>query len=187
MAIIKIDVDGVLRNSFQTMCDVYNREFGTNMTVADIRNYDCSISFPLIEKNIGISANEYFFIAMASEVFLGPAYPGAAENIERLANAGHQIEICSYQPTLASQRLTFDFLEREKIYYDGIHFTRNKWMVTGDYIIDDNPEFLEDERENVRKICVRHSFNDSVTNMIKANNFKEAVDLVFRIENPSGK
>jgi uncharacterized HAD superfamily protein len=181
MAIIKIDVDGVLRNSFQTMCDVYNRDFDTNMTTNDITDYNCSVSFPLIEQNMDISANEYFFWVHADEVFLGPAYPGAAESIKRLHDAGNRIEICSYQPSVICQRLTLDFLEREKILYDGIHFTSDKWLVKSDYIIDDNPDFITDEREEARKICITHPFNKHIL-VIRADNIVKAADLIIKME-----
>ena len=32
MKIVKIDVDGVIRNMFDNMCDIYNKEFNENLT-----------------------------------------------------------------------------------------------------------------------------------------------------------
>ena len=38
--IIKVDVDGVIRNMFDNMCKVYNNCFNEHMTVEDIFDYD---------------------------------------------------------------------------------------------------------------------------------------------------
>ena len=48
--IIKVDVDGVLRDIITTMCQIYNEEFNTNVKLCDVKEYDVSLSFPLIEK-----------------------------------------------------------------------------------------------------------------------------------------
>ena len=59
--IIKIDVDGVIRDIFTVMCKIYNEDFKENITVDNIFDYDVDKVFTKIKENWGISATEYFF------------------------------------------------------------------------------------------------------------------------------
>ena len=68
---VKVDVDGVIRNSFQVMCDLYNDEILPNvemmgegevkrMTVDDITDYDVEVSFPEVRHVTGRPAKKFF-------------------------------------------------------------------------------------------------------------------------------
>ena len=78
MNIVKIDVDGVIRNMFDNMCEIYNQRFKENKTVDDIWDYDVEKVFPKIKEELDISAAEYFFQLHAKELFLdNEPYEGA--------------------------------------------------------------------------------------------------------------
>ena len=170
---VKVDVDGVLRNSFQVMCDLYNEHILPNvgmmtdnkirqMTVDDITDYDVEVSFPEIKNVAGCSAAKYFFEQHAEEVFgTAPAYDRVTDAIQLLHDMGARIEICSFQPTQAGRDYTMQFLNDNDIWFDAIHFTNEKWRVKSDWIIDDCLTFLNDERENAWKICIDRPFNQS--------------------------
>ena len=77
---VKVDVDGVIRNSFQVMCDLYNKEILPDvgmmgegelkhMTVDDITDYDVEVSFPEVRHVTGRPAKKFFFEQHAKEVF----------------------------------------------------------------------------------------------------------------------
>ena len=166
--IFKIDVDGVLRDSFQAMCDLYNHEFedyldfGSDnmMTVEDIKDYNVDVSFPFIKEKLGIPAKEFFFHIHAKEVFYdAKLYPGAADALKMLHDNGAIIEICSYQPTKEGRKYTLKFLDDNDFYFDGVHFTHDKWKVSSDWMIDDCIDFLNDKRETSQKICIDRPFN----------------------------
>ena len=59
--VVKVDVDGVIRNMFDKMCSLYNVLFEDDKTVDDIKDYDVDKSFPKIKEKLGISANKFFF------------------------------------------------------------------------------------------------------------------------------
>ena len=49
------------------------------------------------------------------------------------------------------------------IYYDDICFTRDKDLINGDIIIDDNPEFLDKEDNGIYKVCISAPYNEDFT------------------------
>lgn len=177
--IIKIDIDGVIRNTFQGMLDVYNREFDDYKKLADITSYDTDKSFPRIQKELGIPGNKFFFELNGKEVFSSEPLPGAIEAINRLHDAGHEISICSHQPKVVGRETTIDFLDGQQVKYDSLHFTQNKWQVYGDVIIDDNPDFLHHARETAFPIGIRYPFNKDITWGVWRKNLSEAVDWIF--------
>ena len=177
--IIKIDIDGVIRNTFQGMLDVYNREFGEDKTLADITDYDTDISFPRIRRELGIAGNTFFFEMHGREVFSAPPLPGAIEAVSRLRDAGHEISICSHQPKVVGRETTIDFLDGHRLKYDSLHFTCDKWQVYGDVIIDDNPQFLHHSRETAFPVGIRYLFNRDVTWGVWRKSLVEAADWIL--------
>ena len=181
--IIKIDIDGVIRNISETMCELYNTVFKENITEEDITDYDVDISFPKVKECLGNSAAKFFFADNSHLIFRNSnPYKDAKEAIDRLMDQGHKVVIVTWQRTLQNKIDTLDFLERNNIKYDDICFTRDKWMIEGDWLIDDNPEFLKDEREKSKKIVIDMPYNkdDDFIHCIRTNTLKEAVDYILR-------
>ena len=182
--IIKIDVDGVIRNMFDSMCDVYNKEFNESLTVNDIFNYDVDIVFHRIKDELNISAAEFFFEIHAKELFLdSQPYEGAKDSIEKLMKNGHKVVIVTWQYTLENKLYTLMFLEKNKIPYDDICFTKDKWMIKSDWMVDDNPEFIMDKRDESKKILIRMPYNKGIKfEGIRAKNLVNAIDSILKTE-----
>lgn len=180
--IIKVDMDGVVRNIFDKMCELYNSSFNKHLTVDDIFDYNVEIVFPKIREEIGMSAADYFFKLYGWHLFLyGKPYDGVREALEKLQKEGHKIVIVTWQYTLENKIRTLKFLDNNHIPYDDICFTKDKWMIEGDWIIDDNPEFILDKREKANKILINMPYNKHINdyNGIRANNLCEAVETLL--------
>lgn len=177
---IKVDVDGVIRNMFDNMCKVYNNCFKEHMTVEDIFDYDVDIVFPRIKKELGMSAADFFFKLNGKNLFLySEPYDGVKEALETLRKKGHKVVIVTWQFTLDNIMNTLRFLYINEIPYDDICFTRDKWMIQGDWLIDDNPEFLLDEREKSKKIMINMPYNKEYqSKFLFANNLSEVVQIL---------
>ena len=183
--IIKIDVDGVIRNINETMCGIYNQLFNENLTTENILEYDVDKTFKRIQEEMGLTACDYFFDLSSKEVFLNsPPYDGVREAIMDLRHAGHKVVIVTWQYSFENKYNTLLFLQKNKIPYDDICFTRDKWMIQGDWLIDDNPEFITDEREKSRKIMINMPYNKTVCNFFctRTNNLRQAVDIILEQE-----
>lgn len=182
--IIKIDVDGVIRNINETMCKMYNDLFDENLTVEDMFDYDVEKVFNKVKEKLGITAVDYFFDRSARSIFLNSnPYDGVREAIQKLRNAGHKVVVVTWQFSLQNKYYTLLFFKKNKIPYDDICFTRDKWMIQGDWLIDDNPEFIEDKRDKSKKILINMPYNKKVIPFLqRANNLQEAVDIILKRE-----
>jgi 5'(3')-deoxyribonucleotidase len=176
---VKVDIDGVLRNTFSAMIDLYNNEFGESLKVTDIISYDSDVSFPLIREKLGKPGNTWFFKEHPRECFLAPAFPGVSEALSNLRLKGWEIVICTNQPTEAGRRYTLQFLEDNKIPYDELHFTKSKHLVAGDYLIDDAPEFLTAPSQELEsRICIDYPFNQGIPSDFRVKSLVEAVKIL---------
>lgn len=182
MKIVKIDIDGVIRNIFDSMCEIYNNVFNENIKVDDIFEYDVDLSFPEIKKRLGISASNYFFELWGTRIFLeSNPYEMVKESIEKLKNNGYKIVLVTWQYTFDNKLNTIKFLEYNSIPYDDICFTKDKWMIKGDWIIDDNIDFIMDSNEKSNKILIDMPYNKKENgDFYRAKNLFEAVDKIIK-------
>ena len=179
--IVKIDVDGVIRNMFDNMCKVYCNWFGDYLTADDIFDYDVDKVFPKVKLNLGISAAEFFFRMHTKEVFLlSKPYSKVKEAIDKLMANGHKVVIVTWQYTFENKLNTLFFFNNNDIHYDDICFTKDKWMIEGDWLIDDNPEFILDDRDKSKKIMINMPYNKETEYYgIRANDLYEAVNMIL--------
>ena len=179
--IVKIDMDGVIRDILTPMCDIYNHLCKENVQPKDINVYNVNEFFVKMWDEFLFKPSDHFFNYMANDVFLNKAkpYEGVREAILRLQEVGFKVVIVTWQETLKNKLLALEFLDRYNIPYDDICFTRDKYMIGGDVLIDDNPEFLDDPRDKSLKLCVEYAYNNHVRNALKVDSLEDAVDLLL--------
>ena len=163
--VFKIDMDGVIRDMFYPMLCLYNNRYGENLSLDDIVEYDVNVVFPKCMEIDGIRASEFFFGENSREVFLDGSFPyeGVAYWLNELRKYGHRVVIVTMQYGILNKEYALRFLDRYNIGYDDIMFTSEKWMVSGDYLVDDNPLFLEDPRDNSAKVVIDMPYNREVS------------------------
>lgn len=184
--IIKIDVDGVIRNIVGAICNRYNMVFDENVMPDEITDYDINNSFPLIKEVLHKKPTDYFFIEHGREIFRDNVLPfdDPAKSISCLREAGHKVIIVTWQFTTDNKKYTLDFLDDWKIEYDDICFTRDKHLINGDIIIDDNPEFLLHSNEESLKMCINRPYNvGKCDDILKFNSLKEVTDYILNNQN----
>jgi 5'(3')-deoxyribonucleotidase len=157
---IKVDIDNVIRDMSGEMVTLYNSVYKDKLkkkfTKDDIIDYDVNISFPLCENN----ARKFFFDTYAESVYkAAKPMKNATNGLNRLKEMGHEIIIVSYQPTLKSKEYTLEWLKKWNIQYDALVFTNkeDKTIIPADYIIDDNPKFLD--MDPAKKVCIDWVYN----------------------------
>lgn len=167
--IIKIDVDGVIRDIITAMCDIYNERFNCDLNPTDVTDYDINLNFPKIYRQTGKQPTEYFFKDNAELIFntVSRPFDGVKEAIDSLRNNGHKVVIVTWQFNLENIKHTLEFLDRYSIQYDDICFTHDKWMIKGDYLIDDNPAFIMDKRDSSKKIVIDTPYNRNIPEIHK--------------------
>ena len=186
--VVKIDIDGVIRDISTTMVALYNETFKTNMTVDRLIHYDVDDSFPrfrMLFPNQKNPAVKFFFEQHAEDVFLhSEPYYIARYAINKLQTYGYKVVLVTWQTSKKNKQYTLDFLEYNGIPYDDICFTRDKWIVNGDWMIDDNPEFLMDERDSSRMIKIVHPYNKHFhdDNIVEAASIAYAVNYIIKAD-----
>lgn len=133
-----IDVDDTLRDTSTRMLEIYNKEFNASLTVSDLKWYDVDASYPLVREKYGISGDEWFFDRMGDDLFLDAGIlPGAKEAVDILSRYG-KIIICTYQRSIDNKLQCVRWLDNHGIQYNGLVFTKDKYLVKGDVMIDDH-------------------------------------------------
>ena len=161
--VIKIDVDGVLRDMLSAMCGIYNAVYNDNIQPCDVKDYDVDVSFPKCKEKDGISAKYFFFNEYEYEVYnCADVLPKAKEAIDILHNLGYYIVIVSNQESYLNQHDTLVWLDNKNIYYDSICFTKDKSIIKGDIMVDDCVENLKQCDNNEEElICVTAPYNEN--------------------------
>lgn len=182
--IIKIDVDGVIRDMLGALCKLYY-SFDPDINREHITEYSVNHSFPKIWQDIGIEAHDYFFKHHVEDVNFNMAVPihGAKEAIEMLWKCGHKIVIATKQDSVKSKISTIRFLNLYDIYYDDICFTKDKWLIQSDYMIDDNPEFLKDNREGTpqeNRLIIDAPYNFGCTDFRRFSSLMDAAEYILK-------
>lgn len=137
--VIALDVDGVLRMNLGTISDIYNRNFGQNISEGDWKSYDVGVVLPEIEKQTGIPAAQWLFQDHSEEIFRdAPAYDRASACVAILRKIA-DVVIITYQRSMKNKIHTMEFLENNMIGYEGLYFTKDKSMLKCDWLVDDNP------------------------------------------------
>jgi 5'(3')-deoxyribonucleotidase len=181
--IIKIDVDGVLRDMLSMMCEIYNKCYNENLKPEDVKDYDVDVSFTKCKEEDGISAKYFFFNEYAYEIYnCADVLPKAKEAMDILHNLGHYIIIVTNQESYLNKHDTLVWLDNNDIYYDSICFTDRKDLVHGDIIVDDNPEFLDMCDDNEKKILIDAPYNKNIDKYQRFNSLYEYARFLEKIK-----
>lgn len=183
--VIKIDVDGVIRDIVSAMCEIYNIRFDGDLCPSDIVDYNINTNFPKIWQEMSETPVEYFFIHHADDIFeyVSKPFEGVREAIDLLRDFGCKVVIVTWQFNTKNKTHTLRFLDKNEIKYDDICFTKDKWIVQSDYLIDDNPEFITDERDNSKKIIIDAPYNRNINQQYKrVKSLLEAAKYIITVE-----
>lgn len=175
--IVKVDIDGVIRDIMSTIRALYYQATGVFLEDEDITRYDVNDVFVKIP-----DARNFFFEGKNAETVFKESipFPGARMALRELSDAGFKIVLVTWQIGTRNKTYTLDWLDKWKIPYDDICFTRDKYMIDGNYLIDDNPEFLSDERDKSSKIMIERPYNKEWKSPIfRAQCLRSAVSAII--------
>lgn len=168
--IIKIDCDGVLRDLLPQMCKVYNEHFNERIEPENVLEYDLTNTFHKCIEVDGMSPNKWFFDEHIYDIYINSSICyKAKEALDLLHEKGYYIIIVSNQPENFHQSATLLWLQMNDFYYDSICFIKEKHLILGDIIVDDNIDNLEMCHE-CEKILIDAPYNKNTSKYIRYNN-----------------
>ncbi len=155
--IILMDVDGVLRDVVAKCCQIYKRDFDPKSTVTpeDITDWGIDQFFPKLPE-----ARMIFFREYADEVFTDsdPYEPEVAEYMAMIKE-GNELIIATDQWN-GNGKYTLQWLENQRIPYDGIFISPNKALLNGDIALDDRLKNLVSYRDSgITAVCMERPWN----------------------------
>lgn len=168
---ILFDADDTVENLCGCWIAMLNEQYGTSVTLEDMRDWDITLAFPTLTKE------QIFGVLHDDELWrrITPI-PGAVEVLQQLHLDGYPL----YMVTASSYRTCKTKVERllelfPFLDWDHIIFTIHKQMVRGDILIDDNPcnliggeyfKILFDRPHN-------HSYNNMANSMVRVYTWEE--------------
>lgn len=177
---ILVDMDDVLEQLVAGWTAYINERYGTDVTAADVHDWNMSRAFP------GLT-HEQVYSAVEDDAlwdYVKPM-PGAAEALQKLIADGHDIRIVTasgYQTLKAKMEKVlfryFPFLS-----WDQVIVTGSKHLIRGDILIDDGPHNLQGVEYRKILFTANHnlSFDETTVGAIRANDWQEVLLAVERI------
>lgn len=136
--VVGLDLDGVLRDITTPTLEVYKQKFdnSSNLRYQDVRHYDIRVEMPRIKSTYD------FYVKNAQRLFeFGGIEGGTRDLIEELKRRECHIALVSHQ-FRGIEHYSTKWLKRNEIYYDSLHFTKDKNLVKSDILLDDCPDNL---------------------------------------------
>ena len=165
--IINVDVDGVLRDIHTPYINIYNKIHNTNYVLSDIVNYSLNILLKL-EKP------KEFFLKHYIPIFRDAKPYDNIEYLNKLSkNNTIQIVTSQYK---GLESTTIDWLNKNNVYYDSIHFTHDKQLIKGDVFLDDYIYHLNKSTCS-DVICMDRTYNKE-WNGKRISDIKDLYDLL---------
>lgn len=179
---VLVDLDDTLEHLLDAWVKWLNEKHGTNVSVADIREWNTSRAFPMLTENQA-------YAPLLKDEFWKTVKPMnmAAEALQLLLAAGHTVYIvtASAYQTIRSKMENVLFEYFPFIQWSNVIITSNKQMIRGDVLVDDAPHNLEGgDYAKILMSCNHNMSYDAEANgMVRASNWYEILAEINRLAN----
>lgn len=172
---ILFDVDGVIRDIIPPILAIYKREYdsGSNYKRDDITEHSIEKFMPGLR---GCDMKD-FFVKHATEIFgTSKVTPYAKETMLKLIR-DYNLHIVTNQ-FRGAEGVTVDWLQKNDIPYDSLHFTGKKYQVRGDLLVDDLPSNLQQYLPYGKIVCYDQPWNKNYLYVPRARNMTELEQVI---------
>ncbi len=179
--IILVDMDDTMEQLLAAWIRGVNERYGTDTAYEEILSWDVSAAFP------GLTHDQVYAIP-EEPGFWGTVdpMPGAAEALERLIAAGHEVYIVTAATHESLSEKMTDLLFRwfPFISWDHVIITSRKQMIRGDVLIDDGIHNLEGGSYAKILMTAPHNvhYDAESAGMIRVRNWDEIEEAVGKLE-----
>ncbi len=170
---IGIDIDEVIRDFVGKLIEVYKREH-PNHWIKPIKTWDLKPYFEL-----GKDVSDFYLNKHAKEIYTtAPLNKGADEFLRRLRK-DYSVCLVTSQPNEQIEKYTIEWLNKNKVPYDELIFSKDKGTFIGNYLLDDGIHNLERclETGNCIPVVFDTPWNQEWTGL-RVKNYEEFLKLI---------
>lgn len=150
---ICVDVDDVIRDFVPEVVREYNMQHGTHYNINQVIAWEVKETLPKMGDFRDWIFKNYTVLLNA------PPIKGSIETLKELKKMNNINIYIATNQFKGLEALTVKWLNMHDVPYDGLFFSRNKFMLNGDVLIDDKIGNLE--KFNGRKILIDKPWNQS--------------------------
>lgn len=179
--VILVDMDDTIEKLLEAWVRGVNQKYGRDVTYDEITQWDVSAAFP------GLTWEQVYAVPMERGFWKTvEPIPGAAESLQRLGQAGHEIYIVTATPFDAVPEKMRDLLFRwfPFLRWDQVIITSRKQMIRGDVLIDDGVHNLEGGAYAKILMSAPHNraYDAQANGMIRVENWAEIETVIREME-----
>lgn len=173
---ILIDLDDTMEEFLPRWIQAINYQHNRDVRIEDVRSWHMNEVYPdLLEEDLIEPLLTYEFWEGVREK------PGAAKNILKFINDGHQINVVtsSHYGTIERKMDSMFFRLFPFLTWSSVIVTNEKGRIKGDVLIDDNPDFMEGFTGLRLLMDAPHNQGDMATSCAtRVYNWNEVYDVV---------
>lgn len=172
--VLLFDLDGIVANLVKKWLEHYNRDYGDDLTEADITSWDWDrIVRPECGKKIFHYLSRPGFFADLEPI------PGAIEAIGSFRDRAELVVVTASPRAAMSDKVAWVRKHLPFVHKDNIVLTRRKDLVRGDFMFDDAPRNLE--RFPGVRIMLDYPYNRDFHDCHRVRDFDEFRTLMDRL------
>lgn len=178
---ILLDQDQVLAQWVERVLQYFNEDFGTKLTVEDIKTWDMT-------ENLGPRSEAAIRSYMRYPELYRDLDPveGAIDGVKSLIDDGHDVVIVTAVPRSAgiSYHGKLEWLRRNMPYFDlaNLISCHRKDLIRGDMLLDDGPHNIEPFMKVGHAVVFDRPWNKDVEGHARVHSWKEFLEYVKLLE-----
>lgn len=177
---ILVDMDDTIEMLLAAWIREANRRYSRNVQYDDVKEWDVSKSYP------GLTRKQIYDIVLENEFWQTvEPMPGAAEALEHMMRAGHELFIVTATDYKAVPAKMGDLLFRyfPFLSWDQVIITSKKQLIKGDVLIDDGPHNLQGGEFQKILMDAPHNreFDAEANGMIRVHSWDEIINVLDRM------
>ncbi len=177
---ILVDMDDTIEQLLQAWVEGVNREYRCNVKYEDVAEWDVSAAFP------GLTREQVYAIPMRQGFWKTvKPFPGAADALRRLVDAGHELLIVTATQFESVPEKINGFLFEHFPFLrpDQVIITSKKQRIRGDILIDDGVHNLEggDYIKILMTAPHNQNYNAEANGMIRVHCWTEIEEVIASV------
>jgi len=178
---ILVDMDDTMEQLLPAWIRAVNEKYGRNVSCEDILSWDVSAAYP------GLTREQVYSVTFEPGFWktIEPM-PGAAEALQRLMSAGHEVFVvtATLQDSVSEKMNDLLFRYFPFLSWDQVIITSRKQMIRGDVLIDDGIHNLEGgEYAKLLMTAPHNRYYDAEANgMIRVHDWAEIEEVITQMK-----